>query len=128
MKLLLDTHAFLWWVVGDETLSHAAKAAIGDVENEVFVSAASVWEVTTKHRLRKLPHAGAIAADVVAVIEAQGFTGLSIAPRHAQLSGSFAGALRDPFDRMLIAQAQIEAMTLVSNETGFDAYGVMRLW
>jgi len=127
--LLLDTHAFLWWVFADSRLSHRARTAIADDEqNDIFVSAASAWEITTKFRIGKLPDAGSVAHDVAAVVASEGFGELSVSVRHAQRAGDLDGRHRDPFDRMLIAQALIENLTLVSNERAFDAYAVNRLW
>ena len=128
MRLLLDTHAFLWWLAGDEALSQAARAAIADGANDVLVSAASVWEIATKHRIGKLPSVAAIVADIDAVLNGQSFVGLPISIGHAQAGGALPGPHRDPFDRMLIAQALAEDLTLVSNEQIFDTYGVKRLW
>lgn len=128
MRLLLDTHALLWWLDGDRRLTRRARTAITDEDNVIVVSAASAWEITTKVRLGKLPGADAVAADVVGSVASQGFSSLDITMRHAQRAGRLPGAHRDPFDRMLIAQAQLEDLTLVSNESAFDAYGVSRLW
>ena len=128
MRLLLDTHAFLWWLAGDEALPETAKRAIADEGNTIFVSAASAWEITTKHRIGKLPDVATLVADFDAAIADQGFAGLAIEIRHAQVAGSLPGPHRDPFDRMLIAQAMVENLTLVSNEQVFDAYGAARLW
>ncbi|MBN9510440.1 MAG: type II toxin-antitoxin system VapC family toxin [Alphaproteobacteria bacterium] len=128
MRLLLDTHAFLWWLAGDEALSAAARAAIADEGNAVLVSAASAWEITTKHRLGKLPGVAAIIADLDAAVRDQEFAALPISVRHAQLGGALPGPHRDPFDRILIAQAIVDGLVLVSNERAFDAYGVGRLW
>ena len=128
MNLLLDTHAFLWWLAGDQSLSVAARTAIADEANGVFVSAASAWEITTKHRIGKLPGVAAIVADIVGTVVDQGFIGLPISLRHGQAAGALPGPQRDPFDRMLIAQAMLENLVLVSNEESFDAYGVGRLW
>ena len=128
MRLLLDTHALLWWLDGDRRLSRKARAAIGDEDNALFVSAASAWEIATKARLGKLPGAVAVAEDVVGSVSAQGFSSLDITVLHAQRAGRLPGAHRDPFDRLLIAQAQLEDLTLVSKDEVFDAYGVMRLW
>ena len=127
MRLLLDTHAFLWWLAGDEALSDTARTAIADEGNEIFVSAASAWEITTKHRIGKLPGAAAIVADLDAVISSQGFIGLPIGVRHGQVAGALPGPHRDPFDRMLVAQAMLENLVLVSNEQAFDAYGAARM-
>ena len=92
------------------------------------MSAASVWEIATKARLGKLSRALEVAVDVPACIESQGFVPLSITVRHAQRAGALAGDHRDPFDRMLIVQAQAEGVPIASNETIFDDYGVTRLW
>ena len=127
-RLLLDTHSLLWWLAGDENLSTRARAAIGENANTIFVSAASSWEIATKHRLGKLPGASAIALDLADAIESQGFVGLPITVRHGQAAGALPGPHRDPFDRMLIAQSMLEDLVLVSNERAFDAYGVQRLW
>jgi PIN domain nuclease of toxin-antitoxin system len=128
LRLLLDTHAFLWWLAGDEALSVPARTAIADENNAVFVSAASAWEIATKHRLGKLPGVAAIVADLEAVIADQNFIALPVSVRHGQTGGALPGPHRDPFDRMLIAQAMDESLVLVSNERAFEAYGVTRLW
>jgi len=128
VRLLLDTHAFLWWVITDRKLSSAAHAAMSAAHNEVFVSAASVWEIATKHRLRKLPIPDSLANDIELAVIGQGFLGLPVTLLHAQSAGALPGPHTDPFDRMLIAQAMLEDLTLISNETPFDAYAVKRLW
>jgi PIN domain nuclease of toxin-antitoxin system len=128
LRLLLDTHALIWWLLGDTALTSAARDAIGDRSNDVFVSAASAWEITTKHRIGKLPQAAMLAADVGGVSAQQGFQELAITLRHAQLAGSLPGPHRDPFDRMLIAQALHEQMILVSQENIFGRYGAQTLW
>jgi PIN domain nuclease of toxin-antitoxin system len=127
MRLLLDTHTLLWWVSDHPALSPAADDALNDPAHEVFVSAASAWEVTTKARLGKLV-AGPLAQDFVGEVARQGFLPLPVTLDHGQRAGNLPGAHRDPFDRMLIAQAQAENLVLVSNETLFDSYGVRRLW
>jgi PIN domain nuclease of toxin-antitoxin system len=128
VRLLLDTHALLWWLDGDRRLPARVRALIGEPANEVLVSAASVWEVATKARLGKLPRAMEVAVDVPACIESQGFVPLSITVHHAQRAGALAGGHRDPFDRMLIVQAQAEGVPIASNEKIFDDYRVTRLW
>lgn len=128
MRLLLDTHAFLWWLAGDEALPAGARTAIADDGNDVFVSAASAWEIATKHRIGKLPNVAAIVTDLDRAAADQGFAGLPISLRHAQVAGGLPGPHRDPFDRMLIAQAMLEKLVIVSNERSFDSYGVARLW
>ncbi|MGE5203518.1 MAG: type II toxin-antitoxin system VapC family toxin [Acidobacteriota bacterium] len=128
MRLLLDTHIFLWWLDGDAALSAAAQTAIADEASEVLVSAVSAWEIATKFRLGKLPGAAAVAVDVAGAAASQGFPELPIALRHGEKAGALPGPHRDPFDRMLIAQAMLEDLVIVSNDEAFDAYGVRRLW
>ena len=128
LDLLLDTHAFLWWLAGDDALSMQARTAIGDASNTVFVSAATAWEITTKVRIGKLPGAVTIATGLADVVAGQGFAGLPISFAHGQAAGPLPGPHKDPFDRMLIAQAMLDGIALVSNERLFDAYGVRRLW
>lgn len=125
--LLLDTHAFLWWLDGDAQLPVAVRRRIISADL-VHVSAASAWEITTKARLGKLPGALAVAADVSGCVLQQAFLSLDITVAHAQRAGNLAGPHRDPFDRMLIAQAQTDDLVLVSNEAIFDHYGINRLW
>lgn len=128
MRLLLDTHAFLWWLAGSSALTLRARNAITTDAAEVFISAVSAWEIATKYRLGKLPEARLVAEDVVASVVAEGFTQLALSMSHAQRAGNLGGQHRDPFDRMLIAQTMLEDLTLVSNERTFDAYGLKRLW
>jgi len=128
MRLLLDTHAFLWWLAGDKRMTSRSRAAIADEANDIYVSAASAWEVATKVRLGKLQGAEFIAQEFGEHLALQGFTGLDITVEHGQRAGNLPGPHRDPFDRMLIAQAQAANLTVVSNEAVFDRYGVVRLW
>ncbi|WP_310531186.1 type II toxin-antitoxin system VapC family toxin [Novosphingobium sp.] len=126
MNLLLDTHALIWWLAGDKALSIKAREAIGDEANAIFVSAASAMEVATKFRIGKLPDAELLAREFEAILADQGFVELPIAVRHARMAGEMNIAHKDPFDRMLIAQAQAEDMALVSNEALFDGFAVKR--
>jgi PIN domain nuclease of toxin-antitoxin system len=128
VRLLLDTHALLWWLDGDRRLSLKARRAIASESNSILVSAVSAWEITTKARLGKLPGATDVAADVAACVASQGFLPLDITMLHAQRSGRLPGAHRDPFDRMLIAQSQIEDVALVSDDEAFDTFDVRRFW
>ncbi|HYW13536.1 MAG TPA: type II toxin-antitoxin system VapC family toxin [Longimicrobium sp.] len=128
MRLLLDTHALLWWLSADSQLARRSNEAIGDDDSAVYVSAASAWEIATKARLGKLPGTESLAQDFEAEIKQHGFLPLSISVEHGQRAGSLPGPHKDPFDRMLIAQAQAENLVLVSNEAVFDQYGVTRLW
>lgn len=128
MRLLLDTHALLWWLAGDrKNLSNAARKAIEDSDNTILVSAASACEISTKHRLGKLD-ASAIVNQLTSVLTQQTFTPLEITVDHAERAGALPGDHKDPFDRMLIAQAQAENLTLVSKDEVFDGYGVSRVW
>lgn len=128
MRLLLDTHALLWWLAGDDALSRTARDAIGDAANSVAVSAASAMEVATKFRIGKLAGAALLARDFEAIVAAQGFDELPISVRHARMAGEMRFDHKDPFDRLLVAQALAEDMALVSNEARFDAMGVRRVW
>ncbi len=128
LRLLLDTHALIWWLAGDEALSRRAREAIGDEANSVAVSAASAMEVATKFRIGKLPDAALLAQEFEAIVAGQGFAELAITVHHARLAGEMNVAHKDPFDRLLIAQSQTEDMVLVSNEALFDGFAVQRLW
>ena len=128
MQLLLDTHAFLWWLAGSEKLSQSARQAIADEANDVLVSAASAWEIATKHRLGKLRGAEVVAQDIAGAIASQSFEELAVTVDDAGRAGELPGPLRDPFDRMLISQALARNLILISIETPFDQYGVRRLW
>ena len=96
MRLLLDTHAFLWWLAGNRRLSPAARRAVDDTSNDVVVSAATAWEITTKHRVGKLPEAEAVALDVTGSIASQGFDELAITVEDAERAGRLPGTHRDP--------------------------------
>lgn len=127
MRLLLDTHALIWYAGDDPRLPARARDAIADPGNTRLVSAASAWEIATKVRRRRLV-AGTLATDFVADVRDQGFRILPIQAQDAQDSGNLPGPNEDPFDRMLIAQALRRDLVLVSNEVVFDQYGVTRLW
>ncbi len=128
MRVLLDTHAFLWWVEDSPHLIATARNVIADEANDIVVSAASAWEIATKHRLGKLPEAEAVAADVAGCIAEEGFEALAIGVADAERAGRLPGIHRDPFDRMLIAQALGHDLAIVSVDATLDRYGVNRLW
>lgn len=128
LRLLLDTHALIWWLAGDNALSRQAREDIADESNPVAISAASAMEVATKFRIGKLPDAAFLAQNFEGVIAEQGFDELAITVHHARLAGEINIPHKDPFDRLLIAQAQAEDMVLVSNEALFDGFAVKRLW
>ena len=128
MQLLLDTHAFIWWLESNSRLSQAAREAIADEENDVLISAASAWEIAIKHKIGKLPEVGALVQDMSGAIASQDFEELPMTVDDSVHAGGLPGTLRDPFDRMLIAQAMSHNLVLISNESIFDRYGVRRLW
>ncbi|WP_428151763.1 type II toxin-antitoxin system VapC family toxin [Brevundimonas sp.] len=128
MRLLLDTHTLLWWLTDDSRLGREAHAALKSGENTIYVSAVSAYEVALKHGMGKLPEATRLAREFIEEVEAAGFEPLSLSVREAQVAGRMENAHRDPFDRMLIAQAILRDLTLVSNEKLFDSFGVARLW
>jgi PIN domain nuclease of toxin-antitoxin system len=125
--LLLDTHSFLWFATGDTALSHAAKQAIQST-TDIYVSAASAWEIRTKYRLGKLASAAVIVHDLTTVVRRLEFAELDIAFADADLAGSLEGTHRDLFDRMLIAQALNYRLAIVSHEAVFEDFGVTRPW
>jgi PIN domain nuclease of toxin-antitoxin system len=128
MQLLLDTHALLWWVLDAKDLSRKARRIIADYDNQVFVSAATAWEIAIKFRIGRLPQAEAFVHSLRGNLARLGFSELPISVDHAQRAGLLPSDHKDPFDRMLIAQAQAEGLVLVSNENLFDAYHVHRIW
>jgi PIN domain nuclease of toxin-antitoxin system len=101
---------------------------IAETKNTLIVSAASAWEIAIKVRLGKLATATDLAADFSGIIEREGFQLLDISAEHAIRAGLLPGPHKDPFDRMLVAQAQAENMPIMSNEVSFENYGVRRLW
>lgn len=126
--VLLDTHTFLWYAVSPDTLSRVAYGAVVDAA-QAYVSAATVWEVRTKHRLGKLPMAAAlVAAGLPSVIARLNLQPLSVDPEDGDMAGALPGRHRDPFDRMLAAQARRRNLVLVSNDAALDAFGVTRVW
>jgi PIN domain nuclease of toxin-antitoxin system len=128
MRLLLDTHALLWWWANDARLSARAKAAIARGSNEVMVSAATAWEVAIKHRIGKLPSQPLIVERFAPLLLQDGFTPLPITHRHALHAGEYAQPHRDPFDRLLAAQSELEDLTLVTTDPALAAFPGPRLW
>jgi PIN domain nuclease of toxin-antitoxin system len=124
LKLLLDTQAFLWWMSGSPRLSKGAGEAISDPGNQVLFSVASAWEISIKRSLGKLRAPG----DIGSAIEAESFDLLGIELSHIEALGQLEHHHRDPFDRMLIAQAIVERATLVSGDAIFQRYGAIILW
>jgi PIN domain nuclease of toxin-antitoxin system len=112
--LIIDTHIFLWWLFDDRRLPPGIKQHIENIDKSIFVSSASVWEITTKFRIGKLPNASSVAENVPYWIIKAGFQPLAISPEHAQLAGTWDVVHRDPFDRMLAAQSCLEKLPLAS--------------
>lgn len=126
MRLLLDTHALIWWIGGDERMR--CRDLIVDPDNEKHVSAVSAMEIATKFRLGKLPEAELLARCFEPYVESQGFRELVLTAAQGRFAGSLPGGHGDPFDRMLAAQAKLEGLTLVSADTALDQFGVQRIW
>lgn len=122
--MLLDTHIFLWWLFDAPELPTGLKALLSDPKQPVLVSAASVWEISTKYRLGKLPEAASVADNVPLWIEKAGFQPLAVTPQHAQLAGSWEMAHRDPFDRMLAAQAKLEKVVLATVDKTLSTFPI----
>ncbi len=120
MNLLLDTHALLWWLDDNPTLSKEARAAISEPTNVIFISAATIWEIRIKQSLGKLK----IPKNFREVLEAQPFEKLDITSEHAHRINSVGNYHRDPFDRMLIAQAMVERFTLITRDKNILKYKV----
>ncbi|HEX5243418.1 MAG TPA: type II toxin-antitoxin system VapC family toxin [Tepidisphaeraceae bacterium] len=128
MKLALDSHAFFWWVIDHPRLTPAARAAIEDPDNEVYVSAAVAWEMATKVRIGKWHGARAIAENFDAALARSAFLPLAITLQHGRIAGFLPGGHADPFDRMLAAQSQVEGMPLVTADPVFKAFGTKVIW
>jgi PIN domain nuclease of toxin-antitoxin system len=123
LRLLLDTHALLWWLADDGSLTHEAREAISAPESLVAVSAASAWEISIKKALGKLEAPG----DLEAQLTRHQFTPLAITVAHALAAGSLPPHHHDPFDRMLVAQAIAENLTIVTRDPRLPLYGVSTL-
>ncbi len=119
-RLLLDTHVFLWWLSDDPQLSKAAKSAISAPRNQVHVSAATTWEISIKKSLGKL----SAPDDIDAIVEQEGFLKLPITLFHGDQAGLLPELHKDPFDRMLIAQAQAEGLIIVTHDKKITQYSI----
>ncbi len=128
MRLLLDTHVLLWWSEDSGDLGHHARRVLEQGRDELLVSAVSAYEMTFKHQLGKLPSGTALLADLDGYLVEQSFGTLPITWRHAAFAGRLSTEHRDPFDRLLAAQALVEDLTIVSNDQALDQFGVRRLW
>jgi PIN domain nuclease of toxin-antitoxin system len=128
VRALIDTHVLIWWLLDLPLLSMTARTVVADDENEIFVSAAAAWEIAIKFKQGKLPEAATFMADLEGAIAGAGFDPLPITIKDGERAGNLPPHHKDPFDRMLIAQAHSQGLTLISNERLFDRYGVARLW
>ncbi len=128
MKLLLDTHVLLWWWTDDPQLSAKARELIHDQANDILVSAASAWEIATKHRLGKLPIAATALPRFHELIELDGFEHLPVTYLHALRAGNFQSGHRDPFDRMLAAQSTLEGAQLITCDPAFSSFDTTVVW
>jgi PIN domain nuclease of toxin-antitoxin system len=128
MRLLLDTHAFLWFVMGSPNLSASARALIEDVANERFLSVASLWEMAIKVSIGRLTLSAPFDVLIPDQLSLNGIELLGIEVSHTSAVSTLFFHHRDPFDRLLVAQAIVENMPLISVDTAFDMYAVKRLW
>ena len=128
MRLLLDTSAVLWWFADSPILPGHIEALIDDPANTILVSAASAWEICTKVRIGQLPSGRALCEDFSGYLQRYHFEPLAISVEHGRLAGRMAGAHKDPFDRMLAAQALVEDVPIVTNDTAFAGFGVKMVW
>jgi len=128
VNLLLDTHTFLWFIAGDSNLSKTARAAIEDEGNIRYLSVASLWEIAIKVSIEKLELSEPFESLIPEQLAENGIELLDISVDHTAIVASMPFHHRDPFDRLIAAQAKVEQMTLVSVDDIFDAYAVTRLW
>jgi PIN domain nuclease of toxin-antitoxin system len=128
MNLLLDTHTFLWFTAGNPSLSPAARSAIQDENNNLYLSVASLWEIAIKVSIDKFELREPFGVLIPEQLDENEIELLNISVAHTAMVASMPFHHRDPFDRLIAAQAKIEQLTLVSVDEAFDAYGVTRLW
>ncbi len=127
-RFLLDTHAVLFWWGSSPRLSVAAAEAIGDPGSDIFVSAATAWEITTKFRIGKLDDIGDPAIAYPHLMTEHGFVELEVTTAHGLRAGGLQGAHRDPFDRLIAAQALIEDLTVITRDKEIAGFGCKVLW
>ncbi|MGF7006944.1 type II toxin-antitoxin system VapC family toxin [Aminobacter sp. BE322] len=128
MRLLLDTHALAWWLEDSPRLSRRLAELLGDTDHQVFVSAVSAYEATLKHRLGKWPEVGPLVSAFEEIVVGQGFSLLAITARHATRAALYAAEHRDPFDRMLAAQAELEGLALATDDRHSPHFGITTIW
>jgi PIN domain nuclease of toxin-antitoxin system len=128
MRILLDTHALIWWFVDAPDLPQTVRGMIADTDNTVIVSAASAWELAIKFQLGKMRKVGDLIPNFSNRIQGEGFEVLPISAEHAIRAGLLPPHHKDPFDRMLVAQCQAENFSMITNDASFQNYGVRTLW
>jgi PIN domain nuclease of toxin-antitoxin system len=128
MPYLLDTHSFLWAFIAQARLSQAVRTIILTADDTIYFSAVNVMEIETKYRIGKLPEAQGLVESFYPLVNRAGFVPLNVTIEHARLAGALKIDHKDPFDRLLIAQAICDGLILISNETLFDSFGVRRIW
>jgi PIN domain nuclease of toxin-antitoxin system len=128
LRVLLDTHTLIWWMTTDPHLSRPARGLIEEKSNISLVSAVSAWEIATKVRLGRLSAAANLVEDFVVDLARERIEILAVTADHGIRAGLLPGPHQDPFDRMLIAQAILENIPIVSNDRALDGYGARRLW
>lgn len=128
MRILLDTHAFLWWVTDDEQLSRRARRLLGDGRNEILFSAASAWEISIKSSLGRVTLPDDAERYIAAQLEQNAFGVLPVRLHHALRVATLPALHRDPFDRMLVAQALVEELAILSRDVRLGGYSVRVLW
>jgi PIN domain nuclease of toxin-antitoxin system len=128
MKVLLDTHTFLWATLKSAGLPHKVRSIIANDSNEIVVSAACAWEISTKVRLGKLPMAENLERNFLDVAQNAGYVLLAIEVSDALRAGRLEGVHGDPFDRMIAAQAIARDIPVLSNDRRLDIFGVRRIW
>ena len=125
---LLDSHALLWWWFDPDRLSTAVRELLGDPATPVLVSAASVWELSLKHHQGKLPELSGAFADLPGLLQADGFEALPISLAHGLRAGGYSQPHRDPFDRMLAAQAELDRLVLLTADPQLSTFPCQTLW
>jgi PIN domain nuclease of toxin-antitoxin system len=128
VRYLLDTHALLWFVSGDPAMSERARAIVSSEKHTILASAASAWEIATKHRLGKLPEAQLLATNFADAVTGLGFDVLAISAEAAQVAGGWRVAHRDPFDRILAAQSRLESAPLITNDPALGVFKLETVW
>ena len=128
LAYLLDSHALLWWWFDPDRLSGAVRSLLSDAENQVLVSAASVWELSLKHHQGKLPELASAIADLPGLLQADGFEALPISLAHGIRAGGYSQPHRDPFDRMLAAQAELDRLVLLTADPQLSTFPCQTLW